>query len=563
MKKFLLAATAVALCATAASAINDDHHETRIRAAVGSHVMMAEGGTVIEIRGEDGERTVHITRDEGESTLRVNGQVVEVRGDTVIVDGQEIEAGDGSVVIIEGDEVRVVDSEFGADFGPGFAMHWAERAEDMARLHVDMARIHEEIDIEGIQAEAMRSMELALAGLEEGEFSGEIVIDLDGARNWDDLSEEERAEIREELEEAREEIRESMREMRREMRRVDEEMTEAEREMRDSERERRHAMREARHAERAVRHAERDVRRAVRRAERDARHAERGARHAEREARVMRWHSEDGMDEDVDVRVFEGEDGERRVIINGEEIDMDGDNVFMFDGDHDGEHHARVMRWHNAGEIGENAEIEVIEGEDGERRVIINGEEVDMDDENVFMFRGQGDSEQHARVMRWRNAGEMDENVEVRVFEDEDGNRHVIINGEEVDMDGENVFVLDGMHDGDHEVHIRRMHGETYRGHDAEHGSERHAGMRREQVRVEQDDDGRRRVWVNDEEQTGDDLIDWLNRIESDRLAGGHETSEGGRRVVRIERRDGENGEVEIETHRVMVVREHVEHDED
>lgn len=556
MKQFLLAATAVALCATAASAINDDHHETRIRAAVGSHVMLAEGGTVIEIRGEDGERTVHVTRDEGESTLRVNGQVVEVRGDTVIVDGQEIEAGDGSVVIIEGDEVRVVDGEFGADFGPGFAMHWAERAEDMARLHVDMARIHEEIDIEGIQAEAMRSMELALAGLEEGEFNGEIVIDLDGARDWDDLSEEERAEIREELEEAREEIRESMREMRIEMRRAGEEMTEAEREMRDAERERRHAMREARHAER-------EVRRVARHAEREARHAERAARHAERRARVMRWHSEDGMDEDVDVRVIEGEDGERRVIINGEEVDTDGDHAFMFDGDRDGERHVRVMRWQNAGEIGENAEIEVIEGEDGERRVIINGEEMDMDGENVFMFRGHGDAEQHARVMRWHSAGEMDENVEVRVFEDEDGNRRVIINGEEVDMDDENVFVLDGMHGGDHEVHIRRMHGENYRGHDAEHGGERHAEMRREQVRVEQDEDGRRRVWVNDEEQTGDDLIEWLNRIESERLAGSAETSQGGRRVVRIERRGGEDGEVEVETRRVMVVREHVERDDD
>ena len=39
-------------------------------------------------------------------------------------------------------------------------------------------------------------------------------------------------------------------------------------------------------------------------------------------------------------------------------------------------------------------------------------------------------------------------------------------------------------------------------------------------VRIEQDNDGRRRVWVDGEEQTGDALIDWLNRLEADRLAG-------------------------------------------
>ena len=40
-------------------------------------------------------------------------------------------------------------------------------------------------------------------------------------------------------------------------------------------------------------------------------------------------------------------------------------------------------------------------------------------------------------------------------------------------------------------------------------------------IRVEEDTTGRRRVWVDGEEKTGDDLIDWLNRLESSRLAGG------------------------------------------
>lgn len=41
-------------------------------------------------------------------------------------------------------------------------------------------------------------------------------------------------------------------------------------------------------------------------------------------------------------------------------------------------------------------------------------------------------------------------------------------------------------------------------------------------LRIETDDNGRRRIWVNGEEQTGDDLTEWLNRLESGRLDGGN-----------------------------------------
>ena len=53
-------------------------------------------------------------------------------------------------------------------------------------------------------------------------------------------------------------------------------------------------------------------------------------------------------------------------------------------------------------------------------------------------------------------------------------------------------------------------------------------------VRIEQDDDGRRRVWVDGEEQTGDALIEWLNRLEADRLAGDTERDRARRHVERL-----------------------------
>lgn len=71
--------------------------------------------------------------------------------------------------------------------------------------------------------------------------------------------------------------------------------------------------------------------------------------------------------------------------------------------------------------------VEVIIDEDGKRRVIKDGKEVDLDEihesgENVFIFKGDGDD---VKVI--------EENMEVEVTVDENGTHHVTVNGEEVD----------------------------------------------------------------------------------------------------------------------------------
>ena len=70
-----------------------------------------------------------------------------------------------------------------------------------------------------------------------------------------------------------------------------------------------------------------------------------------------------------------------------------------------------------------------------------------------------------------------------------------------------------------HEGHRRvmRLHRDSSGNHDMVSSE-----SAEERVRMEEDTQGRRRIWVNGEEQTGDDLTNWLNQIEIDRLAGGN-----------------------------------------
>ena len=65
MKRILLAGGAIATLGAAAWAIDDDKQHTRILVSDGRQVIMnAEGrGPVVEIRGENGERTIHMERD--------------------------------------------------------------------------------------------------------------------------------------------------------------------------------------------------------------------------------------------------------------------------------------------------------------------------------------------------------------------------------------------------------------------------------------------------------------------------------------------------------------------
>jgi hypothetical protein len=380
MKRILLAGAAIATLGTAAWAIDGDKQQTRVQVMSGSHVMVGGEGPIVEIRGADGERTLHMERDGAQTVITVNGQTIEIDGGRVTIDGETVEASPHSVVILEGDEIRVTDN-VDARFGQEWTMRMAERADHMARLQDHMQHrfafvsgdgMTFDLDIEGVHEEALAAIERSLEELEGAEFNG---------RDWDDLSEEEREEVREELREAREEMRESMREAREEMR---------------------EAMREARDAD----EVHREVRIEMRRAAREMAEAEREMARAERE--IARAH--------------------------------------------------RDMARH------ENRRVEVI------RR--LHGDE----------------AEGHANVWIER--------------------------------------------DGDHDIHFEER-----------------------DVRIEQDEDGRRRVWINGEEQTGDDLTNWLNQLESERLAGARADGERRRRVERVELtgREGDRRLIELrDGHRVV-----------
>lgn len=294
MKTILLATTALALAGTAAFAVEDDREHTRVRVDREHHA----GGTVIEIRGEDGERTVHMQGDRPDTTLSINGQNIEIRDGHVIIDGEEIETSRHAVIIVDGDEVRVIESADRPHFDGRFERHMADRAEHMARMGEHMEGATFEFDMNGMQDEVMQALEAALAGLEaDGDF------DMDSDR-WTELSDEERAEVHRSMREARDEIRAAMHEMRDEMR-------EAGHEARDAQR---HVHIEMRHAARDEARADRDRARVMRWESRED---------GEDGHRVMRWQSHGDADDAVhverNVRVERDADGRQRVWVNDEE----------------------------------------------------------------------------------------------------------------------------------------------------------------------------------------------------------------------------------------------------
>ncbi|MEP3071220.1 hypothetical protein [Maricaulis sp.] len=380
MKRILLAGGAIATLGAAAWAIDDDKQHTRILVSDGHQVIMnAEGrGPVVEIRGENGERTIHMERDGRDTTLRIDGQTVEIADGVVTVDGERVEAGADSVIIVGEGDIRVVERNFEMAFDTEFAAHMAERAEHLARMQTELARnfdVEIEFDGEEVQAEVMRSLEQALANLERGDFHHDS--------DWNDLTPEEQAEVREGLREAREEIREAMADVRIELAEVEREM----------EGERRRVRIELREAERDMARAERDIARAARDADRERRRMEiirrrdeEAARADESRHRALAWRERTerlDLHENSSVRIEQDDDGRRRVWVDGEE--QTGDALIdwlnrleadRLAGDTERDRVRRhVERLHLEGD----REHRVIESDDGERVVIL---EFRSDDEN-------------------------------------------------------------------------------------------------------------------------------------------------------------------------------------
>lgn len=319
MRKLLLGGAAALLVGFGAYALDDDTMRTRIHVADGSQIHMGDGqGTIVEIRGANGGRTVHISSSGDESILEIDGQVIEIDDGTVLIDGEEVADGRGAFVIVEGDEVRVIEGDVHLEFDARHRAHAAERAEHAARLAENLTR-HTliEIDLEGLEEEIMDSLHAAFEDLphdlEDAEYDG---------RDWDDLSDEEREEVREALEEAREEIREAMRDVRIELREAAREVDHARhvevRVHRELERAEREMAREMARAERDMARAERDAARAARDAERAERDRER--RHHRYEIRREFYDHDAVRESDVDsLRIEMGDDGRRRIWVNGEE----------------------------------------------------------------------------------------------------------------------------------------------------------------------------------------------------------------------------------------------------
>ena len=380
MKSFLLAASAAALCALPATAVIPavaQEHETRLHVAQGSRIV-TDGGVVVEIRGEDGERTVHITRDGGESEIRVDGRDVRVADGAVYIDGERHEAGSGSMVVIDGDEVEIVEGGMGRNVwvargGEAYAFgdHEAAMAEAMERVRMHV------VELDGMDGEIEAAMREAIEELENHRAWND--------ERWDDLSEEEREEVRAARAEAHAELRAVMEELRGEMREIEIHRAMGDEARREVRVEIQRAARDAARAERDVARAERDVERAARD---HARHMRWVMRHAERGERV-----------NEEVRVEEDEDGRRRVWVDGEE--QTGEDL---------------VEWLNR----------------------LEGERFMQDDIEL----AGGDRERRVFAYRFGDAEDVDVDVRVRphfVFRDEDGEMHF---GEGEDMDW--VFTEDG-----------------------------------------------------------------------------------------------------------------------
>ena len=311
MKKFLLAGAALAVSGAAAFALDDDGvSRTRVHVSADSDAMfMGDDGQIVEIRGANGDRTIHIDRDGERSVIRIDGQEIEIVDGTVLIDGDAVEVSPNSVVIIEGDQVRVVEGRR-VRMDREFEVHMAERAQHLAEMENHLANMAIELDIDGVGHGVLESLTLALEGLHEDRILQ--------SRDWDELSAVEQAEVRAELESARVEMRAAMEEVRRELR---DSHAGADGDRRRVRVEIQNAAREMARAEREIAR-ERVLDRAH--AERDRAHAERDAARAEREHAAMihadteRLHQLLGDSDARDIRV-EDSDGRQRVWIDGEE----------------------------------------------------------------------------------------------------------------------------------------------------------------------------------------------------------------------------------------------------
>ena len=265
---------------------NDGRHEIRTGVVVDidgiqSIVMESLSGALLELENLENGRVIHFGNDEDGRSW---DDLTEAEQEEVREELREARA-----------EIQEAMADMEIEMRDHHVQMQVHRVE-MEHMHSQMADFHVSVNVDDINGEVMVALEEALAGLEDGRaLHGE---------DWDDLSEEDKAEVRADLREARDEIREHMREMsdeRGEHRTLIFELREGEREV----------AREMREMARELREVERETRREFR----DEARSER--RQSSRNA--IREHSRDDEGNETDIRVEEDTSGRRRVWVDGEE----------------------------------------------------------------------------------------------------------------------------------------------------------------------------------------------------------------------------------------------------
>jgi len=150
---------------------------------------------------------------------------------------------------------------------------------------------------------------------------------------------------------------------------------------------------------------------------------------------------------------------------------------------------------------GMEMKVEVTIDEDGNETILLNGEEITKEElesmHEVMIMEMENVEQEHVFIMEIADDSEMEVKVEV----DENGVHHFFLNGEE--MTEEEFKAQMEEHHAEQMFMIKELGSE-------EMGMERHIfineGGEEQEVRVEVDDEGNKRVWINGEEVSEEEM---------------------------------------------------------
>ncbi len=218
---------------------------------------------------------------------------------------------------------------------------------------------------------------------------------------------------------------------------------------------------------------------------------------------------EDHKSENVEIKVEIDEDGNMKTVkkVNGKEVELTEEELAEIERNRNGSgENVMIMKKEMLGEgddmnfvvkdeDGENVEIKVEVDEDGNTVIkkFVNGEEVEVSEDEFTKIEGMGDGEHKMIIIQEEveenvfssdEEGEGEEKrVEIKVEVDDEGNMTTkkFVNGEEVELTEEELTEIKDRHE-EHKargekgerVRVRRMH----KGHHGKPGREIHREMK-------------------------------------------------------------------------------------